>query len=610
MNGLSRFSILLNWSGIPRKRSLESKATRTGWRTAAGQVIKDLESLNRSTECDFLKVGEKLLEFRSTARQIASDMAAVSELFAGEHGRNASHALNRVLEHSSEMDAQMEQSSRAMEEVRDLSCRIRLAFAGLRNRVSVFKTLCTLTQIETSRLESTGVDFGDLAAEVRPLSESIQSSGEAILEAVSRLEQGVQSAILSGSSLKVKQLKELPTLIAGVINDLKAIEERRQRAVELSTRQAEQYAEVCDAIDGVVRSVQFHDITRQQIEHVMQALRELHKRSENGRKTPESLPSDARVILALQSSQLSGSAGVFATSIENMERDLESIAVRAQDMAQASRELAGISTDDQDSFFLRMEADFTAIVKMLDDCTTAQADMQSTAQKLEEIIAGMQGSVAEIRGIEIRIQRIATNATIQATHIGAAGDALNVIAGVMRGLALDSNTNTEGVAETLHQMTTASSCVSGGSGQAASGANSGTEDVIEKMKNTVVELHSSNETSIGRVNQIAALSAGLAQDIGAVRSGFSAGALVAEVVGRALGELERMGAQAGAAPLALLDPAQTDQLGRLAKQYTMQKERDVHESVMRGSAIAAAPPIAVSKVALEDGGLGDNVELF
>ena len=71
-----------------------------------------------------------------------------------------------------------------------------------------------------------------------------------------------------------------------------------------------------------------------------------------------------------------------------------------------------------------------------------------------------------------------------------------------------------------------------------------------------------------------------------------------------------MGAQAGAAPLALLDPAQTDQLGRLAKQYTMQKERDVHESVMRGSAIAAAPPIAVSKVALEDGGLGDNVELF
>jgi len=106
-----------------------------------------------------------------------------------------------------------------------------------------------------------------------------------------------------------------------------------------------------------------------------------------------------------------------------MERDLESIAVRAQDMAQASRELAGISTDDQDSFFLRMEADSRPSSRCSTICTTAQADMQSTAQKLEEIIAGMQNSVAEIRGIEIRIQRIATNATIQATHIGAAGDA-------------------------------------------------------------------------------------------------------------------------------------------------------------------------------------------
>ena len=103
-------------------------------------------------------------------------------------------------------------------------------------------------------------------------------------------------------------------------------------------------------------------------------------------------------------------------------------------------------------------------------------------------------------------------------------------------------------------------------------------------------MHSSNETSFARVNQIAALSARLAQDIGALRSGFSAGALVAEVVGRALGELERIGAQAGAGPLDCLDPAQTEQLGRLAQHYTMQKERDVHESVTRGSAIAAAPP--------------------
>jgi hypothetical protein len=41
----------------------------------------------------------------------------------------------------------------------------------------------------------------------------------------------------------------------------------------------------------------------------------------------------------------------------------------------------------------------------------------------------------------------------------------------------------------------------------------------------------------------------------------------------------------------------------------MQRERDVHESMAKGSAPAAAPAEAQG-VALEDGDLGDNVELF
>jgi hypothetical protein len=42
----------------------------------------------------------------------------------------------------------------------------------------------------------------------------------------------------------------------------------------------------------------------------------------------------------------------------------------------------------------------------------------------------------------------------------------------------------------------------------------------------------------------------------------------------------------------------------------MQAERDVHESVARGTAIEAARPTGVPEAVLEDGDLGDNVELF
>ena len=586
-----------------------NRLTGGDWGTAIGQVIRDLENLNGSTERDFLAVGEKLIEFRSAARQIASDMAALAELISGEQGRNASHALTRILEHSKGMDLRIEQSGQALGRMRDLSGRIKLAFAGLRNMGSIFRTLCTLTQIETSRLGSTGADFGDLAAEVRPLSESIQSSGEGVLEAASRLDEGVQRAMRSGSELRTRQLKELPELISGVMESLDSLDERRQRAAESSTRQAAQYGALCDAVGDVVTSIQFHDITRQQVDHVVQALRQLRSEWANGRGRRGSVPAGAGAILALESSQLSGAADVFASSLERMERDLESIAVRVREMAEASRALMGISANDQDSFFLRMEGQFTAILKMLGTCTRAQEEMGSVAAKLAENIGEMRESVGEIRGIEIRIRRIATNATIRAIHLGAAGDALNVIAEVMQRLALDSNTNTEDVAGALDAMSDAANRVSGGRGHAAPGADSETDEVIGEMRHAVGELHSSSESSFSRVNQIAVLGARLAGDAGAVRGSFSAGTLFAQVVDRARSELQRIGEQAGGGRLEGVEGAPASQLENLAKQYTMQRERDVHESMAKGSAPAAAPAEAQG-VALEDGDLGDNVELF
>jgi hypothetical protein len=294
-----------------------------------------------------------------------------------------------------------------------------------------------------------------------------------------------------------------------------------------------------------------------------------------------------------------------------MERDLENIAVRVQNMAEASRTLMGISADDQDSFFLRLEGHFTAILKMLGTCTTAQAGMGWTASNLVETIGGMRESVAEIRRTEIRIRRIATNATIRATHIGAAGNALDVIAEAMQGLALDSNKNTEDVAGALDAMTEAANCVSGGRGEAASGADSVTGDVTGEMRRAVAELHSSSESSFSRVNQIAALGARLAGDAGAVRGGLTAGPLFAEVVNRARGELDRIAAQAGSGSLAGAGAAPAHQLEGLAKHYTMQREREVHESMTTGSALPVAPaPAEAPRAALEDGDLGDNVELF
>ncbi len=559
--------------------------------TAIERVIGDLENLNRSTERDFLAVGEKLMEFRSAARRISADIEVLTGLISGEQGCHASQALERILELSRRMQEYTGDSGQALGTVGALSGRMRQIFSGLPNTAATFRTLCTLTRIETSRLGVTSAGFGDLAEEVRPLSESIQSGGEAVLEASSRLGCEVQAATRHACELRARQLQELPPLIDAVLGNIQDFAERQQRAAEASRRQSAQYEAVGAAVDGLVRSIQFHDITHQQIEHVVEALRQAG--SGDG--------PDRRGLLTLQASQLHSAAWVFASAIEGIERDLEAIGTRLGSMAESSGSLLGGSEGEHDSFFLRMEDGFSAILQAVAAGAAAQAEMRSTAEAIEEMMGRMRGQIAEIGGIEIRIQRIAINATIRAAHLGVQGNPLAVIAQVMEGLIAGSEGHSGEAARTLDGISQAARRLAGGTD-----VESGASEAGRQMRLATLEMHSASEIGFSRVKQIADLGARLVADIGALRGGFSAGQAFAEVVLRAAGELERIAAEG---PVGAPETASVHQMQSLERNYTMQMERDVHERVAQGSTISAPLPEELSAVVSEEV-LGDNVEFF
>jgi len=594
---VNRILALFEWirAALPKRGPAEN-----GWETAVDQVVADLQNLNRSTERDFLAVGEKLIEFRSETREIASEIGALNDLIAGQRGRQTSAALSAMLETFRAMDARIQQGSQALAAVRDLSRRVRQAFSGLHDTVRVFRTLCTLTRIETSRLGGDSQGFSNLADEVAPLSESIQSTGGRVVELAARLDRSVEAAVASVSGACERQLRALPALISSVADSLGSLADRQGRARETSVREAARNAETCAAIDDLVAAIQFHDITRQQIEHVAQALGGLRA----GGQSRGGAAAQARAALSLQSSQLASAERAFMRAVGGIERDLESIRSRAREMADDSQALLGITEDDQHSFFQQMEAALSAILEGVGSGAAAEQELQSTAAGLLGTISQMRGSVAEIRGIEIQIQRMAINATIRAAHIGSAGAALDVISGVMQDLVAKSRRNTEDVAGALEAMGDRARGVADAGGP-------GDSDPAGGMRAALLELHSSSEASFSRVLRIAELSARLAERIGALRGGFSAGRTLAEVVDRARSELERIGAQATPEPVEEQAAGAAGGLDDFARRYTMQTEREVHERVAAG--VAAGQPEPDADQTPESGSpddLGDNVELF
>ncbi len=147
------------------------------------------------------------------------------------------------------------------------------------------------------------------------------------------------------------------------------------------------------------------------------------------------------------------------------------------------------------------------------------------------------------------------------------------------------------------------------SGSAGTEGRAAADQVVEHMRRTAGELHASSESSFSRVSQIAALGSRLALEISAVRGGLTAGGMFSEVVDRVRNELAGIGLPAGHAAAAGDSASTKRHLDHIAKTYTMQSQRDVHESMLAGVSTPAPTP-AASKATPGEDGLGDNVDLF
>ena len=597
LNRILKLSLSRIRAILRRVAGLWSRESGNGWQAQLAAAAGRLQELNRVTERDFLAVGERLIHFRSVARTISAEIGSLHAMLSGEQARHTVEALSGVLEAFRGTDSRIEESGRALAGVGGLSRRIQLAFTDLHQTVPVFRALCTLTRMETARLAGGGKGLSNLAEEVAPLSERIQASAESVFEASSRLNAGVQVAVQNVSEIWGRQLREVPAMIAKVTSSIGSLSERQREAHEVSRREAAGNCEIGQAIDHLVASIQFHDITRQQIDHVAQALSELCSTlpSQRGNQAPP----DLRAVLALQASQLASAEGSFTSAMRQIGQDIEHIRSRVMEVADDCRSLVGLENDQQ-SFFGQMETMLGAVLDGIASCGAAEKELERAAAGLEETIREMRQAVVQVCGIEIQIQRIATNAAIRAAHLGAVGSALDVIAGGIGRLALDSNHNTEDASAALDLMREVARQISAGEGLAGRGR-------AEQLRRAVLEFHSSTETSAARVFHIAELSSRLAEDIGTMLGGFSAGRMLAETVDGVRAEMAQIGTEASDAPSEDAPVALVDYSHR----YTMQSEREIHQRLTAGGATnkAESEPAAPQALAEADA-LGDNVELF
>ena len=480
--------------------------------------------------------------------------------------------------------------------------------------VKYLSMLGIATRIESARLGADGRGFSTLADDVEKLAHLIVDHCAAIASKIETLRGHVHEAG-ERTLATIRAQKQCHDLVSGELAaNIEGLAGMAERSAAVSRSLSETAGEIEADIGQAVRSLQSHDIVRQQIEHAEHALAEVADlldagpRDDDDGEDARDLVAFTADVLTLQQSQLESADRHFAEAADVLRESLASLAARIRGIGAEVAAVAGVS--DGESPLARVQAGIAAIKARLGDFASQGEALGGIMDAVTATISGMGGSIEAIEEVGAEIELIALNASIKAAHTGEAGAALGVLALAIQHLSADARRQTDAVAAILANIAKASQTLQDAAGE--HNDQSETWRVVGALDAVLSDVAATSETCRTLFAHLHE-----ASDRNGAR---------AEAVGRAIAFDRDIGGHLAAVRRTLEDQVgrarsvapeggrgRSVRLRELYDRYTMAAERAVHEAafgqVPAGAGLAAAVPASPEHPADEEG-FGDNVELF
>jgi methyl-accepting chemotaxis protein len=567
----------------------------------------ELEHLNRETEAEFLRVGNQISGFIELVNLMSADLNALAELMSGQQGQRAAEALNGVLQQSVEMRTRSENGGHLLACMREEANHLKLELSRFSSTNATFHSLGLLTRIETARLGSTGADFGNLAEEVRLLARNVQNRVEGSLSIAGDLVPRIESALQEVATLQEGQAKNLPVIIAQVSDSLHSFREMQAEAREASAQLVAAYREIANAFNRLIVSMQFNDITRQQVEHVSDALQRLiHEKNDSDGTVLLECPGASRV-LELQSSQLANASETFSRSAASVAKSLEEIAAHVEQMVEQGGTFSGLT--GKNPALRQMELGCNAILASLRRGADADTATFQTSESVAIKINEMTTSIEEVRAIETQMRRIAMNTRISAEHLGPSGEALGALADSIKQRAFESRQSSDSLVKNLYSMKQALTRFSAHARRPDATDQINRQELLDEIRAAIAELHLCQERSASQVGSIAARADSLCKGIRTIGEDFKVGVRFSQVVNLTREKLDSIIEDFGRRGDGEDSQAAAQLLASFANQYTMREERDIFTGASRNS-LSTSKKATDADLSTAAELMEDNIEFF
>lgn len=403
-------------------------------------TAKSLNSLGPDTEPEFLAIGKVLNTLSTICYGMTDNAVKLSDLAnfkAGEEDPENGSFIERNAEIFDGVAAHVKETLISLNGGEHLLAELLLQMKKLRepirNLYSIGKTFRVLgvgIKVESSRTKDGLHGFALLAEEVSDIAKLVQDNCRYCIDKANLAETGiaVSQRVLNSTDNTYDDSGE-----KAIHNILQSLEDIGHRSDLLAAGIQERSAEMVQGLSDVVMAMQFHDITRQQLENVSSALLEVIEKgngdSLNGTEAREQTALEIYTILSIQAAHLNSIYEQIITArrqiVNGLGKTMEQAGIQAKD---AKTLLEMECRTGNVSIVADLEKEIDNIVLSLN--TSLQV-----VKKAAEVSRDMYGNVVEIGSFVGKIEEIAfdvkilaINAMVEALKNEAGGNTLTVLA--------------------------------------------------------------------------------------------------------------------------------------------------------------------------------------
>jgi methyl-accepting chemotaxis protein len=592
------------------------------WRATIAPSCDTLRKLAGTTEDEFLQIGSQMQDFYQRSSEITTMANQLVESVSGEQ-------VHSLIDHLRQMMGDMEaylasarsqghDSCATLERILELLGQVSEPLEGFQKMTKALRMLGISTKIESSRLGEMGAGFQTLALDVEKLSHLVSEKSSSILGHRQLLASMITDNLRVVRTNEAAQDREVSGVLASTAHSLEELVSVNNRCSSFGSLVSSVSAEVSGDISEVVSSMQMHDMTRQQVEHIIEALERLSARlrdSTGASLTPENhrkLIIEAGDVCELQSAQLRHASSELCGAVRSIVENLRDMAGKQVLMASETLSATGVADAGGGSFMDAISRGMGTVTAVLAKCAQSDRNMAATLSKVADTMQEVTGFVTDIEDIGSEIDLIALNSQVKAAHTGREGAALGVLAEAIKRLSVDAINQTDAVSQTLQQINQSTSHLFQEATEETEQLGARISVMEEELTGILAALGSMNADLMGLLTRLSSRVGMLTDDIERATAGIDVQERVAQMADGVMAALDRIVAKARE-----LEPASTEfkeNLRHMEERYTMQSERHIHEKIARsraGGAAEAKPVFEQQETkSTDDSEFGDNVDFF